>query len=156
MTEQLEQAVHRTIDVAVPPERAFAVFTERLATWWPLAQYSIGSAPAATAVMEPREGGRWFERAEDGSECDWGHVLVWDPPRRLVLAWEISADWKPQPGLATEVEVRFTASGDGTRVELEHRGLEAYGDRAEEMRATFDSPHGWSTLLGAFAAEAGR
>jgi uncharacterized protein YndB with AHSA1/START domain len=159
MAEQLEgTAVRRSIEVAVPPERAFAVFTDGIGSWWPLDRYTIGSGPAETAVVEPREGGRWYERAADGTECDWGRVLAWEPPHRLVLSWEISADWQPSPGLASEVEVRFTGESGGarTRVELEHRGLEAFGDRAEEMHATFSSPHGWGTLLGAFAAGAER
>jgi hypothetical protein len=91
----------------------------------------------------------------DGSECDWGRVLVWDPPSRIVLSWEISADWKHDPHLKTEVEVRFVADGENrTRVELEHRGLDAYGARRDEMRGIFDSDTGWKGLLDAFAARA--
>lgn len=82
--------------------------------------------------------------------------LAWESPGRLVLAWEIAADWSHDPGLATQVEVRFTASGKGfTRVVLEHRGLEAYGERTDEMRGTFESPGGWPGLLERYAARAG-
>jgi uncharacterized protein YndB with AHSA1/START domain len=153
MTEQAAGlAVRHTLTVEAPPERAFAVFTEGLASWWPLTTHTIGAQPAVTAVVEPRAGGRWYERAADGSECDWGRVLAWEPPHRLVLSWEIAADWQHDPGLATEVEVRFHAQEDDrTRVELEHRGLEAYGERAGEMRDTFDSPGGWPGLLERFA-----
>jgi uncharacterized protein YndB with AHSA1/START domain len=153
MINQAEHlAVEQTIVVDAPPERAFAVFTEGLGTWWPLDGYSIGSKPAASAVIEPRVGGRWFERAADGTECPWGHVLAWDPPRRLVLTWEISCDYQPDPSVASEVEVRFLAEKDGrTRVDLVHRGLEVYGERAQEMRDTFGSPGGWAGLLGRFA-----
>ena len=148
-------AVHRTLTVAAPPERAFAVFTDGIGTWWPLQPYSIGSEPAVEAVVEPREGGRWFERSAAGTECDWGRVRVWDPPRRVVLSWEISCDWQPDPSATSEVEVRFTPDGDGrTRVELEHRGLETYAERAEEMRGMFGSENGWGKLLTQYAAAA--
>jgi uncharacterized protein YndB with AHSA1/START domain len=150
-----EAAVRKTVVVNVPQANAFAVFTERLGEWWPLQSHHIGAQPAQTAVIEPRPGGRWFERASDGSECDWGRVLVWEPPHRIVLSWEISGDWKHDPNLKTEVEVRFVAEGKNrTRVELEHRGLDAYGARRDEMRGIFDSDTGWKGLLDAFAARA--
>ena len=152
-----ESTVRRNITVQAPPERAFEAFTAGIGRWWPLDDYKIGAAAATDAVIEPREGGRWFERGEDGSECDWGRVIAWEPPRRVVLAWQIGADWRYDPSLETEVEISFRASpdGGGTQVELEHRGLEAYGDRAAEMSGVFGSPGGWSGLLGHYAAAAG-
>jgi uncharacterized protein YndB with AHSA1/START domain len=148
-------AVRQTVTVDAPPERAFTVFTADLASWWPLDAYHIGAQPAVAVVVEPRPGGRWYERAADGSECDWGSVLAWEPPHRVVLVWQISAEWQPDPALRTEVEVRFAAEeGDRTRVELEHRGLEAYGERAQQMRDIFGSPDGWGSLLRRFAAGA--
>jgi uncharacterized protein YndB with AHSA1/START domain len=147
--------VEKSIHVAASPERAFDVFTRQMGAWWPLESHHIGKANAKDAVVEPRVGGRWFERGEDGSECDWGRVLAWDPPRRLVLSWEISADWSADASIKSEVEVRFTADGGGTRVDLEHRALEHYGARAEEMRGIFDSEGGWTGMLAKFAAHAG-
>ena len=150
--QQAGVAVRRSVVVDAPPDRAFAVFTERMTAWWPLETHTIGSRPAAEAVIEPREGGRWFERAGDGTECDWGRVLAWDPPDRVVLSWEVSCDWQRDASIQTEVDVRFTAEDDRrTRVELEHRGLEAYAERAEEMRGIFDSDGGWRGLLARFA-----
>ena len=147
--------VRRQITVDAPPARAFAVFTDGQTRWWPRTN-SIGAQPMQEAVIEPWAGGRWFERAADGSECDWGRVRVWDPPARLVLAWQISGEWAYDEALDTEVEVRFVADGeDRTRVELEHT-LDGYGDRAAEMRAIFDSPGGWVALLERFAAVARR
>ena len=149
-------AVRQSVVVAAPPERAFAVFTEGLSSWWPLESHKIGAKPAVAAVMEPRAGGRWFERDEDGTECDWGRVLAWDPPERVVLSWEISADWKADPDIHSEIEVRFRAQDDGrTRVDLEHRGLETFGERAEEMRGVFESDGGWRLLLARFGEAAG-
>jgi uncharacterized protein YndB with AHSA1/START domain len=148
-------AVRQCAVVAAPPERAFAVFTEGMSSWWPLQTHTIGAAPAAATVIEPRAGGRWYERGDDGSECDWGRVLAWEPPHRVVLSWEISADWQADPGLHTEVEVRFEPDGAGsTRVELEHRGLEAFGARTAEMRGVFDSEGGWRGLLARYAGAA--
>jgi uncharacterized protein YndB with AHSA1/START domain len=148
-------SLRKVVSVQAPPAVAWRVFTEKMATWWPLATYKIGKANAVDAVIEPRVGGRWYERGDDGSTCDWGRVLSWEPPSRLVLSWDISADWQYDPDLKTEVEVRFIALGkDGTRVELEHRGLDRYGARRDEMRSIFDAEGGWGRLLELFARAA--
>jgi uncharacterized protein YndB with AHSA1/START domain len=161
MTEQTMRrgtdanSLRKVVSVQAPPAVAWRVFTEKIGTWWPLATYKIGKAKAVDAVIEPRVGGRWYERGDDGSTCDWGRVLSWEPHSRLVLSWQISADWQHEPDLKTEVEVRFIAEGkDGTRVELEHRRLDLYGARRDEMRGIFDSEGGWSGLLEAFARAA--
>src|SRR6516225_3554684 len=115
-------SVRKVVSVQAPQEVAWRVFTEKMGMWWPLATYKIGKANAVDAVIEPHVGGRWFERGDDGSTCDWGTVLSWEPYSRLVLSWDISADWQPDPDLKTEVEVLFIAVGkNATRVELEHR-----------------------------------
>ena len=148
-------SVRKVSMVAAPPVVAWRVFTERMGTWWPLAVYKIGKVNAVDAVIEPRVGGRWYERGDDGSTCDWGRVLVWDPPSRLVLSWDVSADWQYDPELKTEIEIRFIAVGeDGTRVELEHRKLDRYGARRDEMRRIFDTEGDWGRLLAMFAARA--
>src|SRR5258707_10700450 len=85
------------VTVGVPVERAFDVFTGSFGTWWPR-DYHIGQAPMADAILEPREGGRWYERGDDGSECDWGRVLAWEPPHRLVVTWQINGQWQYDPG----------------------------------------------------------
>lgn len=126
-----------------------------MATWWPLTTHKIGTAPAIDAVIEPRVGGRWYECGDNGSECDWGRVLAWEPPSRLVLTWDITADWRHDDQLQTEVEVRFIAEGANiTRVELEHRHLGRYGQQADQIHAVFDSEAGWGGLLAAFASRA--
>jgi uncharacterized protein YndB with AHSA1/START domain len=151
-----ETAVRKTVVVQAPQAHVFKVFVERHGAWWPLQSHHIGAQPAETAIIEPRAGGRWFERAGDGSECQWGEVLVWEPPHRVVLRWGIGADWKYDLALKTEVELRFVAeSPHRTRVELEHRHLERYGDQAAAMRARFDSEGGWAGILQRFAQAAG-
>lgn len=150
MSQEATVAVRRTIVVSVPPERAFRVFTEEMGSWWPLDTHHTNPAGAVTAVVEPRAGGRWFERAADSSEADWGRVLAWEPPERLVLAWHLSPEWRfdPDPERASEVEVRFLPEGpSSTRVELEHRKLEAHGADAEKIRLVFEQPNAWTEVL---------
>ena len=147
------EPVRKTIRVQAPAARAFEIFTAGMFRWWP-ATHSINptKAPIAEIVMEPRSGGRWYERGADGSECDWGRVLLWEPPLRVVLAWQIDAAWKFDPALLTEVEIRFEAQGAGaTEVRLEHRKLEALGETAAGTRAIIDSASGWSGLLERYA-----
>jgi uncharacterized protein YndB with AHSA1/START domain len=146
--------VRKTIHVAARPERAFNVFTRRMTEWWPLQTHTISKVQTTEVIIEPTVGGRWFGRCVDGSECDWGRVLAWEPPSRVQLGWEITADWRHDAALRTVIEVRFIEDGAGTRVELEHRLLERYGDRALEMRGVFDSDRGWKGLLERFAAYA--
>jgi Activator of Hsp90 ATPase homolog 1-like protein len=147
--------VSKEITVEASQARAFDVFTRELGAWWPLATHHIGTAPAETAIIEPRAGGRWFERSADGRECEWGRVLVWDPPGRLVLSWEISADFKHDESIDTEVEVSFVSLGPAlTRVELEHRRLDSYGAAVDKMRGIFDSENGWTWILRSFASRA--
>jgi uncharacterized protein YndB with AHSA1/START domain len=156
MTEQTSavESVRRNVTVQGPPEHAFRVFTEAIGSWWPLETYMIGAKPAVAAVIEPRAGGRWFERDADGGETDWGRVLAYEPPHRIVLSWEITCDWHHDAAIATEVEVTFTADDGATRVELEHRGLDSYGPDAEQMREIFGSEGGWSGLLAHYATAA--
>jgi uncharacterized protein YndB with AHSA1/START domain len=146
--------VRKTVLVQASAERAFDVFTTRIGQWWPRTHH-IGKSEPQTWIIEPREGGRWFERGIDGAECDIGRVLSWEPPSRLVLAWQLSPDWSFDRDLLTEVELRFIAeSARTTRVELEHRHLERFGDRAEAVRGQIDAPNGWGAVLELFARAA--
>lgn len=144
--------VRKVVSVHAPQMVAWRVFTEQMGTWWPLASYKIGQANAVDAMIEPCVGGRWYERGDDGSICQWGSVLAWEPPSRLVLSWDISADWQYDPTLKTEIEVRFHAEDSNrTRVELEHRHLDRYGVHRDKMRAIFDIQGDWGKVLEAFA-----
>jgi uncharacterized protein YndB with AHSA1/START domain len=156
MTTGMEAlSVTKSITVDAGRERAFSVFTAKFFTWWP-ASHHIGDAEMADAVVEPRAGGRWYERGVDGVECEWGRVLAYAPPDRIVLSWHLQGDWSydPDPAKASEVEVRFVEeASDRTRVELTHRHLERHDDR-EKVRVGVDSPNGWGGILAAYAEAA--
>lgn len=155
MMETVE-AVRREVVVEVGPARAFELFTADMTSWWPAAHH-IGSAPIERIVVEPRAGGRWYTRHQDGSETSTGFVRVWEPPGRFVVTWQIGADWKFHTDLVTTVEVRFEPVGaDRTRVVLEHRDLDAYGADAAAMQKTFEDPGAWTSTLTAYAAVAQR
>jgi uncharacterized protein YndB with AHSA1/START domain len=145
-------SVRASVTVEASRDRAFAVFTDGISSWWPLDTHHIGAETPVAEIIEPGEGGRWFERDGQGNECDHGRVLVWDPPARLVLSWEITADWVHDPGTSSEVEVRFEAVGaTTTRVDVEHRKLSVFGARAAEMKGVFSSEGGWPGLVRRFA-----
>jgi len=157
MTMQATEATTRaTVVVDAPQERAFAVFTGGVDSWWPRG-HTIGEAELKEMVLEPKVGGRAYGIGVDGSESDWGRVLVFDPPNRIVVTWDINLQWKREldPERASEVDVRFVAEApDRTRVELEHRHLERHGDGWEAMRDAVGSPNGWSGMLEQFATTA--
>jgi DNA-binding transcriptional ArsR family regulator/uncharacterized protein YndB with AHSA1/START domain len=148
-----ELKVSKSILVDVPAVRAFELFLDQ-GSWWPLATHHIAEQPAETVVLEPFVGGRWYERSHDGTETDWGRVLAFEPPHRLLLSWRMSSDWtyEPDPARASEIEVSFLAeTRNRTCIVYEHRHLERYGDQAEQMRATLERPKAAEAVLRAFA-----
>jgi uncharacterized protein YndB with AHSA1/START domain len=155
MTAQaIETSVLKSIVVDAPPERAFTAFTDEMATWWP-PDHHILESELAEMVFEPRAGGRVFDRGVDGSECQWARVLAYEPPDRVVIAWDINTEWEIEPdhSKSSEVEVRFLPEEDGrTRVELEHRNLDRHGPGWEKVRDAVGSPGGWGSTLEAYAA----
>ena len=154
MSEQQTYApVIRSVTVAASQQRAFTVFTEQFDRWWPR-EYSIGEADFAGLMLEPQVGGRWYEVGVDGAQCDIGRVTAYEPPDRVVLAWQLDATWKYDPDLdhASEVEVRFIAEGPAsTRVELEHRHFERHGEGAPAVHGGVDDAQGWSYCLDLYA-----
>jgi uncharacterized protein YndB with AHSA1/START domain len=147
--------VRKTIRVKAPIEHAFEVFTSGLTRWWPH-DHGVGKKSIEKVLMEPRLGGRWLEIAKDGTETPVATIIQWEPPRRLVLLWQINAQWKPDLTMKSEVDVRFTADGpDATNVELVHHKFEAMGTEAgASMRKDVD--RGWPGLIERFTAEAER
>jgi uncharacterized protein YndB with AHSA1/START domain len=144
--------IRQSVLVKAAPDRAFAVFTAGMGRWW-RPEHHLGKTPLKDVVLEPKPSGRWYEVNEDGSTCEWGKVLHWEPPRRVVLAWQLDGDWQYDPAFVTELEIRFTAEGTGTRVELEHRNLDRFGTKAAAVRTSLDSPEGWQGALVDYAHE---
>ncbi len=152
-SDTLYSPVRKSIAVRASVSQAFEIFTTDFDSWWPRSHH-IGSAPMSKAIIENRLGGRCYSEQIDGTECDWGTLLAWEPPHRLVIAWQIGGDWKYEPDLdkSSEVEIRFSAQQDGrTLVSLEHRYLDRAGPAASAMRAALESPSGWGGMLQLFA-----
>ena len=156
MTSVADASVKKSILVNATLEHAFDVFTAGFDSWWPRSHH-IGKSPMEKAVIEMRVGGRCYSTQVDGTDCDWGQILEWDPPHRFVLAWQITHEWGYQPDLSrsSEVEIRFTAQpGGGTRVDLEHRHFERMGPEGDTMRVGVGGPGGWGSLMELFKAQA--
>lgn len=147
MRTETSAPVTKTLVVAVPPERAFELFTARVAEWWPVETHALHAGEVETVVNECREGGRVYERTADGREATWSRILAWEPPHRVLYTWEVSREGD------TELELRFEPVEGGTRVELEHRGWEALGAAAAERRESYRT--GWDFVLGRYAEAAG-
>jgi uncharacterized protein YndB with AHSA1/START domain len=154
MTTQAQDTTVRTdILINAPVERAFMLFTEQFDRIKPR-EHNMLAVDIAESVFEPRVSGRIYDRGVDGSECQWGRVLVYEPPARIVFSWDISPTWQIETdhGKASEVEVRFVEDGAGrTRVELEHRHLDRHGDGWEGMREGVGGDQGWPLYLERFA-----
>jgi Activator of Hsp90 ATPase homolog 1-like protein len=145
-------SVHKSIEVRASVEQAFLAFTQQMHRWWPK-DHHIGSQPFVQIVCEPRNTGRWYEVSADGSECQWGTVLLWEPPIRVRLSWHLDGDFRfdPDPQRASEVEVTFTSIvGGRTRLDLEHRHMERHGPSGERLRDAVDDPNGWTLVLGQY------
>lgn len=143
MVSAQEVVVSKTVQVKAPLTVAFEVFVDQ--AWWPVGTHHVAGAPGSVVMLEPFPGGRWYERAPDGTETEWGTVLVWQPPYRLLLTWQVSPRWtyEPDPARGSQIEVTFTReSPDVTRVELTHRHLERYGRETERMRRILDGKGG--------------
>ena len=154
MTTQTAGTYIRTsVVVDAPIERAFRVFTEDFGRFKPR-EHNLLAVEIAETVFEPRVAGI-YDRGVDGSECRFARVLAYEPPRRVVLGWDISPHWQLEvdPAQASEVEVRFTAeAANRTRVDLEHRNLERHGEGWEGLTDGLGGDAGWPLYLKRFAA----
>jgi uncharacterized protein YndB with AHSA1/START domain len=136
--------INKTVVVPLPVEKAFQLFTDGIGTWWPFESHSIEGDKVENAVFDT-EAGRLYERTADGTTHDWGLITAWEPPHRFELDWVVNPERR-----GSVVEVRFAAEGEGTRVDLEHRGWEHSGP---EERTGYDG--GWEYVLGKFVGSAG-
>ena len=154
MTQSASAVIRRHIVVEAPVDKAFSVFTERLGDFKP-PEHNLLASPIAETVFEPRVGGHIYDRANDGTECHWARVLVYEPPHRVVFSWDIGPTWQLEanPENASEVEVRFSAeTPDRTRVELEHRNIDRHGPGWEAVADGVGHDQGWPLYLARYAA----
>jgi uncharacterized protein YndB with AHSA1/START domain len=149
--------LRETIEVRPPIEAAFTCFVDDIGEWWPR-EYTWAEEDLAKMAIEPKLGGRCYERALDGRERIWGRVLEWEPPGRLVFSWQIAPDRKPiaDAADASEVEVSFRErEGEMvTRVELVHRGFERHGEDGDGYRDALADERGWPYILARYAVAA--
>ena len=139
--------IRKSITLSRPPEIAFRVFTSEIGAWWPLKKgFSFGRERAKDIFIEPRVGGRFYERFTDGTEFEVGRITAFEPPRLVSFTWK-DPSWEG----STEVEVRFLAEGAGTRLELEHRGWEQ-GPIMEKQGGGYSD--GWGIVLADYVARA--
>ena len=147
-------AIRKVVTVNAPIERAFDVFASRMGSWWNKEHSIAKHTTQVDVIIEPRAGGRWYEVGADGSEQEWGRVIAFERPRRLVLAWQLNREFHYDPDLETTVEVTFEEKDGSTLVRFEHRDLERMGAGIVELLEGMDG--GWGLLLNLFKAEAER
>ncbi|MHB8693223.1 MAG: SRPBCC family protein [Solirubrobacteraceae bacterium] len=142
-----------SVVVEAPLERAFHVFVEQFDQIKPR-EHNLLGVDIAESVFEPRVGGHLYDRGVDGSECRWARVLAYEPPHRIVISWDISAQWQLETDhdRTSEVEIRFTAEGvERTRVQLEHRNLDRHAEGWEGLREGIGGGEGWPLYLQRYA-----
>jgi uncharacterized protein YndB with AHSA1/START domain len=152
----LEPVIHDIV-VDLSRGRAFELFADRIGQWWPIA-YTFSGPQFGLAGIDPRPGGRWFERTQRGEQLSWGRVRGYERGARLVLGFGVGGHRGPiEDDQASEVEIRFTDAGSHrTRVTVEHRAFERHGASAEQLHDGMASPQGWPTILAEYAREAQR
>ncbi len=146
-------AVHASIEVNAPAERAFEVFTRDFGAFKP-AEHNLLQVPIAETVVETHVGGHIIDRGADGSECPWATVLAYEPPERFVFSWDISPYWQVETDTEkrSEVEVTFTAlDEERTRVDIDHRHLDRHGEGWADVREGVSTDQGWPLYLSRYA-----
>lgn len=143
---EAETIVSKSIIVGLVVERVFQIWTEQIRAWWPTG-HSLSGDPRTQVFIEGKVGGRFYERASNGTEYDWGAVTVWEPPHRLAFTWYLGSG----PQLPTRVEVQFVPLDENrTRVEIAHRGPDLIGELWWQRQQIFNAA--WDTVLARFAA----
>jgi uncharacterized protein YndB with AHSA1/START domain len=147
VTEPQFPDVRKKVTVDAAPQEAFRIYTELAIEWLPPAHTFLPEPQ--TIAMEPRAGGRFFERAADGSQVSRGTILEWLPPRRLVVTWRVGPDWRPiyDDEHASRIAVDFLPAGaDRTEVVVTYSEFERAGEMASHLRAALDAADPGETL----------
>lgn len=151
-----DRTVRRSTVVEAPIQRAFEVYLNMTA-WWPMATHHIGANAPVEVVVDRRVGGRIFERDAEGNENEWGVVLEYHPYDRFVYSWHLQGDFSYDPDVthASEIETRFISETPArTRVEIDHRRIDAHGATARAVFDAVSSSGGWSDLLARYRTSA--
>lgn len=139
--------------ISLNPAEAFSAFVDDFGKWYPV-EYTWSQNGLDTIAIEPREGGRCFERGPNGFELDWGRVIAFQPPDMLTFTWQISAKRVPIPNAekAGQVTVRIETSADtnATKLTLKHYGFENYAEQPRQYREALAAPQGWPYILDCF------
>ena len=142
------EPVRKQLTVNLSTEDAFELFTAGMGKWWPLLTHSVGKEQAETCFLEGWVGGRIIEVLKDGSQSEWGRVLLWEPFHKVSFSWYPGR--APDP--AQEVTVTFRESSGGTLVELVHVGWETLGNVGQARRDGYVT--GWDFVLAKYILEA--
>ena len=140
------EPIMREMNIAVSPERAFNVFTQKMGCWVPI-EHSLLGAPTRSVVIEPKVGGAWYEVTSDGKRQMWGKVAVWKPPTHLRLIWQLDHKFEYDPTIETFIDVWFEPANGGTKLRFVHSGLDSYGNHACDMKVRFERPGAWTHWL---------
>ncbi len=143
--------------VALAPADAFALFVDKLGSWWPR-ELTWAKDHLEEIGIEPRVDGHCYERRTDGTTSEWGTVLTFARPEQIVFTWQINFDrsFEPSVTLASRVDVRFTARDGGTQILVVHRDFPRHGSGWQKYRASLASRNGWPMLLDRYAAAAAK
>lgn len=147
--DKSKDSVKVTVKVPISASDAFNAFIDDLHSWWPK-EYTWAGDVLERIKIEPKENGRCFERGPYGFECDWGRVLKWNPPHRIIFSWQISPNRVPEPNpeKASEVEIQFKEiSNKATKINFEHRNFDNHGKDAETYKKALNSPQGWPYII---------
>src|ERR1700694_1645572 len=149
--------VRRAITVAGSPARAFDLFTNHMAEWWPSGHH-VATSPVVAMAVEAGVGGGLYDRCEDDSDSAWGQVTEWDPPARFEFAWMLTSTWQLETDVekASRVSISFTADGARTRVVLVHSDFWRLSDGGKGVADAVGAPDGWQVGLDRFGEFAAR
>lgn len=144
----MKNSIKQSLFIPIPVHKAFQYFTNELNSWWPK-EYTWSGEGLEKIAIEPRKNGRCYERGPHGFECDWGRVLTWDPPHRILFTWQISPNRVPEPNpeKVSEIEVLFKEEESKTLITFIHRDFEKHGENAESYKQLLESPQGWPFIL---------
>jgi len=142
------EAISKTIQVAIPAQKAFDRFVNKLGEWWP-PEYTWSQDSLEDIRIDSQKNGLCTEIGPHGFRCDWGRVIELIENEKIELKWQISAKREPipNPAKASNLRITFTDDGGSTTVQFEHFNFENHGEGAVEYRNMMDSEYGWPYIL---------